>query len=250
MSSNHQLAEQIAIYALGALAGQERMDLEAHLRECASCRAQLGEARAVVNLLPRSVGPIEPSPETKRKLFARVDVDLARSAAPRAGTAVETRSSAGRRPPTSTRTLAFGLVAIVVLVLVGLFAVPLIGKINQQREIAAILNNPNAQVRVIGGTKDAPTAQAKLVAAPGDTRAVLVVDGLKPLPPDKTYEFWLIRGTQPFPAGLFDVDANGSASLLVAASQSINAFDKLGVTIEQRAGEQTPKGTLVLQYGF
>jgi hypothetical protein len=38
--------------------------------------------------------------------------------------------------------------------------------------------------------------------------------------------------------------------LLVAVAQSIDSFDKLGVTIEQRAGEQTPKGTLVMQYGF
>jgi anti-sigma-K factor RskA len=249
MSSNHHFDDQIAIYALGALFGEEKADLEAHLRECASCSAQLREARAVVNLLPRSVEPIEPSPETKRKLFARVEADLSQ-AAPQTRTAPEAGSTVARRARLSLPALAFGLAAILVLVLIGLLAAPLVDQFNRQREIATILNNPNAQTRVIGGTKDAPSAQGKLVAAPGETHAVLVVGGLKPLPPDKTYEFWLIRGAQAVPAGLFNVDANGSSTLLIAAAESLNTYDKLGVTIEQRAGEQTPKGTLVMQYGF
>ncbi len=139
------------------------------------------------------------------------------------------------------------MAAILILVLVGLFAAPYLYR---QLEIATILNNPNSQTRVIGGTKDAPTAQGKLVAAPGETRAVLLVNGLTPQPPDKTYEFWLIRGAQATPAGLFNVDSNGNTTLLVTSSQPISTFDKLGVTIEQRTGEQAPKGTLVMQYGF
>jgi anti-sigma-K factor RskA len=248
MSSNQHPEEQIAIYALGALSGKERADLESHLRNCAHCRSLLEESRAVVNLLPRSIEPVSPSPETKRKLFLRVDEDLARSTAGRNG--AKSWSKAGPSMLISRRALAFGLIAIVALGLIATFALPFISQINRQREITAILNSPNAQTRVVAGTKDAPTARGRLVAERGDTRAVLVVEGLSPLPPDKTYEFWLIQGAKPFPAGLFDVDANGRMSLLVSAAQSIETFDKLGVTIEQRAGEQTPKGTLVMEYGF
>ena len=250
MSSPHLPDEQIALYALGAVGGKERSDLEQHLKGCAHCRARVKETSVIVNLLPRAVEPMEPSPEMKRKLFARVDADLAKAAGSGAQTGTDMPYGAGLRRLASRRTLAFTLILVAVLVVIGFFASPFAAQINQQREIAAILNNPNAQTRMIAGTKDAPDAHGRLVAAPDGTQAVLVVDGLKPLPADKTYEFWLIRGAQPFPAGLFGVGANGSSTLLITAAQSINTFDKLGVTIEQSAGEQTPKGTLVLQQGF
>lgn len=246
MSDNHHLDDQMAIYALGALTGQAKLDFEKHVQGCEYCRARLREARAMVDLLPRSVQPIQPSPDTKKKLFARVDADLARQT--NLGDAKPALRP--RMPSLSGRSVMFALGVLVILVLAALVGIPYIGQINQQREIAGILGNPQAETRVILGTQDAPGAQAKLVAEAGDTRAVLVVSGLKALPLDKTYEFWLIRGSQPFPAGLFDVDPNGGQTFLVTAGQSISTFDKLGVTIEERPGEQAPKGTLVLKYGF
>lgn len=250
MTSNRHFDDQIAIYALGALPAGEREELEAHLRDCASCRAKLSEARALVHLLPRSVEPVQPSPETKRGLFARVEADLAQEATGRPQTVPVVRSTVPRGLRLSVPTLAVGLAAVLILVVLGLVGGPFVAQLNQQREIVGILNNPSSQTRLINGTKDAPAAQGKLVAAPGETRGVLMVSGLMPLPQDKTYEFWLIRGAQTVPAGLFNVDSTGGTTLLISAPQDVRAFDKLGVTIEQRAGELTPKGTLVMQYGF
>lgn len=248
MSSDHHLDEVIAIYALGGLQGEERRGVEAHLRECSRCRGLLQEARGIVNLLPLSVEEVKPAPATKTKLFARIDEDLALTAqsAPMRGT----ENRIGRRPIIFARPFALALLGVAALIILAILAIPYIGQFRHEQDIAAILNNPNARTRLVGGTKDAPTAQGKLVAVPGEPNAVLIVTGLKPLPPDKTFEFWLIRGTQPVPAGLFDVNQDGSMRLLVIAAQSIDSYDKLGVTIEQRAGEQTPKGTLVLEYGF
>ncbi len=113
-----------------------------------------------------------------------------------------------------------------------------------------ILNAPDAQSRALHGTPDAPAAQGKLVAMPDDTRAVLELSGLNPLPADKTYEFWLIRGTQAVPAGLFDVNANGYVRMLVSASNSISSYDKFGVTIEPHAGVRKATGPMVVEYGY
>ncbi len=85
---------------------------------------------------------------------------------------------------------------------------------------------------------------------PGDTHAVLELNGLSPLPPDKTYEFWLIRGEQGVPAGLFEVDAEGRATMLVSASNTISSYDRLGVTIEPNTGVEKATGPLVIKYGF
>ncbi len=77
MSSKHPCDDEIAIYALGALEGVERQQLEEHLRRCPRCRAELHKANCVVGLLPGASGPVCPSPETKRKLLKRIEADLA-----------------------------------------------------------------------------------------------------------------------------------------------------------------------------
>ena len=79
MSQNHRFDDQLATYALGALAEPDRKEMEAHLRKCPRCRAQLQEALAVVNLLARTVEPVQPNPDTKRQLFARIEADLEES---------------------------------------------------------------------------------------------------------------------------------------------------------------------------
>ncbi len=76
MSSSDPYRELIATFALGALEGQERRELETHLSRCASCRAELERMSAIVSLLPRTVDPVQPSIETKRKLLLRVAEDL------------------------------------------------------------------------------------------------------------------------------------------------------------------------------
>ncbi len=295
MSSNHRFDDQLATYALGALAEQDRKELEAHLRECARCRAQVQEARAVVNLLSRTVEPISPNPETRRKLMARIEADLAESPAPAVhpvpvrvsplptwllptlaigllivlaislsrewfiasligvlmGVMLWVLVQSSRQPARTTqRMVATWSAAVALAVIVGVVGAPFVTSFNQDRQVAAILNNPNAQTRPIAGTSDAPGAQGQLIAVPEDTHAVLKVSGLKPLAPDKIYEFWLIHGSTPTPAGLFNVDATGNLTLLVSATQPIDQFDKLGVTIEPHAGVPKPSGTLVMQSGL
>lgn len=250
MSSNQHLDDIIPIYALGALSGKEKRDVEAHIRGCSHCRAKLAEARSTVNVLPSSVEPVDPSPQTKHKLFARVEADLARPLPASLRSGSKPAPAISFRPILMPRLLAIGLLAVLLLLAIGLAAPPLLRQLNEQREITAILTNPGAQTRVIHGTRDRPTAHGRLTAVPGDNRAVLEVDGLGPLPPDKTYEFWLIRGSLPVPSGLFDVSSEGTKTMLVSASEGIDSFDKLGVTIERSAGEEAPKGTLVLQLGL
>ncbi len=238
MSTKHE-DERIALYALGGISADERAQVEAHLRTCAPCRERLREARAVINLLPRSVEPMKPSPDTKRKLMARVDADLAKN-----------RERVAIAPSLWSRLFspqfAYGAAALFVAFLAAYWFV---SQGSTQNQVAQILSNPNAQTRTINGTKEMPGAQGRLVAIPGENRAALVVNGLTPLPENQTYEFWLIKD-KPIPAGLFRVDANGSATFLVNSPENISAIDKLGVTIEQAAGEPAPKGPMVMAAGL
>ena len=58
MSVHEQFAEDLALYALGGLPGDERVALEKHLPECSACRRELEELRGDMALMALSAaGP-------------------------------------------------------------------------------------------------------------------------------------------------------------------------------------------------
>ncbi len=119
--THEQYQNWIATYALGALAQPECDLMQTHLAKCSACREQYFAEQALVALLPQTVDPIEPSPETKLKLFARVDADLA---AHHANVSASVAPEAVTAPSHSRRIfvwIAFVVLGLFVLVAASLF---------------------------------------------------------------------------------------------------------------------------------
>src|ERR1700726_2096191 len=71
MSAHAQFADDLALLALGALQGDERITLEKHLEECSSCRRELERLRGDMALLALSAsGPAPPRRSRERLLKA------------------------------------------------------------------------------------------------------------------------------------------------------------------------------------
>src|SRR5205814_810505 len=71
MSVHEQFAEDLALYALGELQGDERVALENHLAECPACRRELEELRGDMALMALSViGPTPPRRSRQRLIDA------------------------------------------------------------------------------------------------------------------------------------------------------------------------------------
>ena len=71
MSVHEQFAEDLALYALGTLQGEERVALEKHLEDCPGCRRELEELRGDMALMALSAaGPTPPQRSRKRLLDA------------------------------------------------------------------------------------------------------------------------------------------------------------------------------------
>src|SRR5882672_3147689 len=71
MSAHEQFAEDLALYALGALQGYELVDLEKHLAECSSCRRELEQLRGDMALMALSAaGPAPPKRSEQRLMTA------------------------------------------------------------------------------------------------------------------------------------------------------------------------------------
>jgi anti-sigma-K factor RskA len=79
---------------------------------------------------------------------------------------------------------------------------------------------------------------------------VFVATNLLPLPPDKTYELWVLpptgSGKQPIPAGIFKPDSKGDASVVMPDIPKGEEASGFAVTIEADGGTKQPTMPIVL----
>jgi anti-sigma-K factor RskA len=113
--------------------------------------------------------------------------------------------------------------------------------------IASLPQSDRSQVITVSlkGTDAQPRAQGQLIADPNEQSAVLVISGLPPLEPGRTYQVWLI-GDAPVSAGLLTVDQNGQSVLIVTSEEAIGSFNSLGISIEPEGGSEQPTGEIVV----
>jgi anti-sigma-K factor RskA len=240
MNVPHERHEHdLAAYALGSLEPEETARLKRHLAECVACRGALREYEEVMRLLPLGLPRAEPSPMARRELFHRLRMD-------REDLAVRRRS--GWWPRVRLQALTFG--AALVLVLAGVIGWGLYHD-DEPRDAAAIVetmrDEPDTRIVAMRGSDAAPEGIGQLVFQPGETRAGLVVSGLPPQPQDRAYQLWFVRPDQTrVDGGVFRVDGDGKAIVVVTAPVEYAVGWGCGVTDEPSGGSAHPTGRNVL----
>jgi anti-sigma-K factor RskA len=246
MSEHERYSEELALYALEALRGEDRAQVEEHLANCAACRLELERLRADTALLALSTtGPRPPQRARKRLLDA-----VARE--PRVPTIVETsprRSWWGM--------LGWAAAAAVVVFALSFWRENLVlrqslesassasarsaRELEELRRIAAPIVAPEAQRVTLVSAKGPPQPQGKAFYLRNRSSLVFLASNMRALPPQKAYELWLIPVSgAPIPAGVFKPDAHGSASVVnppLPAGVEAKAF---AITVENEAGAATP----------
>lgn len=99
-----------------------------------------------------------------------------------------------------------------------------------------------AALERVQGARDAQQAamqvpgggEAMLVWSESQGTAVLLTAGLPAAPSGHTYELWYVRGEERIPAGTFDPDERGAATVLVAGE--MHEGDTVAVTVEVLGG--------------
>jgi anti-sigma-K factor RskA len=247
-----EMADLIPAYTLDALSQAEKTRVEQHLAGCADCRALLGEYRAVGETLLYAAPPVEAP--------ARLEADLLRRLNPAAPPRARQRSTPSLRawlaglvkPPAR---LAFALaaasiVALAALVITNLYWATTVNRLQTQQDVLARqINGQQAAMSLLAeggrgvalkGVALAPEALGTLVLASDKTDAVLVVDGLPPLPEGKVYQLWLIHDGARDSGGLFSVDGDGRGTLIVRAPRLMGNYQAVGVTVEPMEGSPAP----------
>lgn len=251
MSVHEQFAEDLSLYALGALEGEERLALEKHLAECGACGRELEELRASAALLAFSVSGPKPPARAKARLMASVAKE------PRRMQVRAVARLAWWRP----FEWALGAAAMLVVVLLLRQNGDLKQRVsdlklsfaNQQQKVAqaeqlvSSLASPESERFTLVAGKTPPQPQGKAIYLRNGGTLVFLASNLPQLPPRKAYELWLIPvNGAPIPAGVFKPDAHGSATVVQPPLPAGTEAKTFAITIEPETGSAAPTSQPVM----
>lgn len=248
-----------AIYALGALDGDERAQFERHLAGgCDVCQETLRESAEALAALARAEPRAIPPPEVKDALLRRIAA-----------------TTPARRERPQPRRLVWAVATLAAMVAGAAFTGTFVasryeGRLGQMaREAAALrarvqqdeaalreqiavyqstvdlLRDPTTRVVTLHGLGPSPEATGRIIWHPVSGGHVFVAN-LRAAPAGSAYELWTIGDGAPQPAGLFQVDASGRGTHRIAAVEGGKPVKVFAVTLEPESGVPAPTGPMVL----
>ena len=255
--SHEPYESQAAVYALGALDGEERSEFEEHLAGgCAACAAAVREHVEALADAVRTAPPMIPPAHVKTDLMRRVAAGSGSRSAPRRRRLLRwTVASAAAVVGVSA--FVGGFVASRYEARIGAMAretarvradlhrqeAELRDRLAVSQGVIDLLRDPAAKVVALRGAGSTAQAWGRLVWHEANGGYLLVAN-VPSAPAGKVYELWTIGGGQPRPAGVFTVDASGRATHPVAPTPA--PVDVFAVTLEPAGGVPAPTGPVVL----
>jgi anti-sigma-K factor RskA len=214
----------VAPYALDALEDDERGQFEAHLEDCADCRAELAGFRATAARLGGASSHTPPAALRDRLLAAVSTTPQERPLA-----TLTQRSRLRRTLPRLAVAAAFLIGAVGV----GGF---LVERDNAQDEhnrnvaITAVLSAPDAQTVA----KTFPSGgNVRMVMSASKDTAVIFANDLPSPGKGKVYQVWMIDDSGPNDQGTFTTSGE-------MVMKGVTKADRVAVTVEPEGGSKLP----------
>ena len=243
---NEHVDELLALYALGGLEADELKAVTDHLAVCAVCQAEAQRQTALVAALAASVPPRAPNPRLRAQVLAQI------STAPAAPVTARPRPAPVRPPrqPWSLSRVLGGAFAVLAAVLIG-WNVLLTNEVMalqhrvqyNQNALALIAGADTAHMPLLGQGAFA-TAGGNAYINQKTQDVVLVVDQLKPLTADQTYQAWIIGSQGPVSAGLFRVSDTGWGMTWLNTPYIQGGV--IGVSLEPNGGSLKPTQVVLI----
>lgn len=244
MDENHAtFQDDLAAYALGALDAEEVSALEAHLRTCETCRAELTDYQHLRSGLLAALPPRPPRAAVRRNLQKQLT------------------SQTTRVRPSFKWSFGQAVFGGVLAVLVGLSLLT-VWQLYSVRKEQAEMNARSMSEQTAIAMLAYPTTKTLAFAENGVSGSLLVDKqrnlvavfawNLATPPAGKTYQMWLIDAKGNRTNGGLLVP-EGSYPFILAVIQSpqpLTDFTGMGVTLEPAGGSSQPTGPRVFRVGF
>jgi anti-sigma-K factor RskA len=251
MSVHEQFADDLSLYAVGALQGEERLAVEKHLEGCPDCRDEVMRLHGDWALLALSASGPKPPSRSRDRLMAAI--------------AKKPRRIQVRPVKRKTWWIALDWAAAAAAVVIVLLFVRQNTDLRrrlaelqadsegqqqqliQAKELIATLTSADAAHFTLVAGKAAPQPSAKAIYVRSNGTLVFLASNMPPLPSQKTYELWLIPTSgAPIPAGLFRPNPHGSAVLIKPPLPTGVEAKTFAITVEPGAGSAAPTSTPIM----
>ncbi len=251
MKTHDQFAEDLALYALGELAGADRQEFEEHLSSCASCRRELQAVRGDLGLLALSSAGAKPPERAKERLMRAVAAEPRGKTAEAAAPAESPRRGFGWAWIPALAALALLLVAAGLWRSNGRMKDELAELANRNQDQAVqlrqaqdnlrLLTSPDAVHVSLNPQKAPKQPSGTAIFSPTQNRMLFMASNMAMPPTGKAYELWIIptKGA-PIPAGVFKPDEHGNAVMMDHPMPPGVEAKAFAVTMENEEGANTP----------
>ena len=253
---DERFTDDLPLYALGALQGDDRRRLEERLSDGSEfLETELEIWRNAAALLPFSA-PEHPLPSgLKERVMKRIET---------VRPSVESEAFPPTHPHHRGRWVVALAAALVAAAGLGLFLLTarqeiallqaekasLASLLKQQERDVAWLKDPLVQVTLLRGLEANPLASARFLWHPETKQGILYVSGLQPLPLEKSYALWAFVDGQPHPAGLFDARPDGTTVFVLSRQDPLGRRPEMfAVSVEPKGGGPKPTGPIILAGG-
>jgi len=241
-----ELDELLPLYALDALDGEERMQVERYVERDAAARAEVLSLREAVSVLP------PPDTRAPESLWDAIESSLGEPAPPLR--AVVTTPSA--QPPRARRTrrLAAALAAAA-FVAIAVLGVQVARQQDRIDDLAAQMHHGAVREDALAArrSKNAHVIQLDALSGSGSGEVVMLPDGtgyfmdhgLPRLDGDSTYQLWAKVGddgaSRMVSVGVLGVDPD------VAPFRLTSSPTMFEITTEPASGSEAPDGSVVMR---
>jgi anti-sigma-K factor RskA len=257
LKTHDQFADDLALYALHELNGDDRQELEQHLETCASCRRELHALRSDLGLLGLSSGGPQPPARSKERLMRAIADEPRGVSLPNAAPEESLEGSFWWGWIPALAALALLLVAV------GLWRsngrlkdqVAELGGRNQDQttqldrlnQELTLLTSPEAVHVSLNPQKAPKQPSGTAIFSPTQKRMIFMASNLAPAPAGKAYELWIIPAKgAPIAAGVFKPDEHGNAVVMDHPMPEGVEAKAFAVTLEKEEGSDKPTSAILL----
>lgn len=89
-------------------------------------------------------------------------------------------------------------------------------QVAQQKDVIAMLQNPNTHLVSLKGMDMASAASGSIVMTPGEPKGVLILQNLPVLPQGKFYQLWAVVNGEKIASGQFNASSQGTVFVKLA----------------------------------
>lgn len=263
----HPDPDELIQYSLGTLDASAAARVRLHAEGCAECQQEIARLRTDLAVVAMAAPRIAPPAGAKDRLFAAAGLDMPTVPHTIPAQAEKIVSIESRRSSPFLTWAGWIAAAACLFYAVqvreanrGMLRVMrmqaaqiVLSKDSAARakEVMEVLSSPQAQRVTLVAAHAKPQPSGHAIYMPSRGALVFTASNLHPLPPNKTYELWVIpaNGSSPMPAGMFQPDAQGTASVILPNLPRGIQAKAFGVTMENAGGASKPTMPILLAGG-